>query len=46
MTFSVAAGLRIPVQRVDLRGELRVRRVGRQFSGVTADWTFGAAYRF
>lgn len=43
VTTPVAAGLRVvlPGRDVHLRGELRVRPVGREFSGVTADWLGG-----
>ncbi|MES3034065.1 MAG: hypothetical protein V4813_08710 [Gemmatimonadota bacterium] len=45
VTASTAAGLRVRVAAVDLRGELRVRGFGSEFSGAAAEWTFGAAYR-
>lgn len=47
-TASGAAGVRLgaPRTRLDARGELRVRGIGRGFSGSTAEWTLGAAYRF
>ncbi|MBX9853961.1 MAG: hypothetical protein K2Y26_00425 [Gemmatimonadaceae bacterium] len=32
--------------RVALRAELRVRGIGRNFSGSTAEWLGGLAYRF
>lgn len=48
VTASGAAGARVGVagDHTDLRGELRVRGVGRAFTGSTAEWTLGAAYRF
>ena len=46
ITASAATGVRIPITAVDLRGELRVRGIGTSFSAATAEWTFGAAYRF
>lgn len=47
-TVSGAGGLRVavPGTRVDARGELRVRGVGRSFTGSTAEWTLGTGYRF
>ena len=47
-TASTAGGLRItvPGAPMDLRAELRVRGIGRNFSGSTAEWTAGASYRF
>jgi hypothetical protein len=46
MTFSGAAGLRAAITRqVGLRAELRVRYFGAGFTGATADWTVGAAWR-
>jgi hypothetical protein len=47
-TASGAAGLRLglPGAPIDARGELRVRGIGRSFSGSTAEWTLGLAYRF
>lgn len=47
VTFSGAAGLRAAITRVvGLRMELRVRYIGTGFTGATADWTLGAAWRF
>ena len=47
LTLSGAAGVRAWVtDRVGLRGELRVRGIGRNFAGSTAEWTAGAAIRF
>ena len=47
-TASGAGGLRValPGGRVDGRGELRVRGIGRSFGASTADWTAGVGYRF
>jgi hypothetical protein len=46
-TVSGAAGVRAWVtDRLGLRGELRVRGIGRNFAGSTAEWTVGAALRF
>ena len=47
-TASGAAGLRValPGGRLDARGELRARGIGRYFSGSTAEWTAGIGYRF
>jgi len=46
ITFSGAAGLRAAVTRaVGLRMELRVRYFGTGFTGATADWTLGVAWR-
>ncbi len=47
ITFSGAAGLRAALTRaLGLRMELRVRYFGTGFTGSTADWTLGAAWRF
>ena len=46
VTASAAAGVRVPITAVDLRGELRVRGIGTSFGASAAEWTFGAAYRF
>ena len=47
VTASGAAGVRAwATQRVGLRGELRVRGIGRGFPSSTAEWTLGAAMRF
>jgi len=47
LTLSGAAGVRAWVtDRMGLRGELRVRGIGRNFAGSTAEWTAGAAIRF
>jgi hypothetical protein len=46
ITFSGAAGLRAAITReVGVRTELRVRYFGTGFSGATADWTLGIAWR-
>jgi hypothetical protein len=47
-TASGAAGLRLalPGAPIDARGELRVRGIGRSFTGSTAEWTLGLGYRF
>lgn len=47
-TASGAAGLRValPGGRLDARGELRARGIGRYFSGSTTEWTAGIGYRF
>ncbi|HEY9450997.1 MAG TPA: outer membrane beta-barrel protein [Gemmatimonadaceae bacterium] len=47
VTFAESAGLRAAITRqVGLRVELRIREFGEAFSGTTADWTLGAAWRF
>jgi hypothetical protein len=47
LTFSGAAGLRAALTRqVGVRTELRVREFGTGFTGTTADWTLGVAWRF
>lgn len=47
-TASLAAGVRaaLPGSRLDTRGELRVRGIGRNFGGSAAEWTAGVGYRF
>ncbi len=47
-TMSGAGGVRVPLAgaRVALRAELRVRGIGRNFSGSTAEWLGGLAYHF
>jgi hypothetical protein len=47
-TASGSGGVRfgIPTTALDGIAELRVRGIGRNFSGSTAEWTLGAAYRF
>ncbi|HEX6533270.1 MAG TPA: outer membrane beta-barrel protein, partial [Gemmatimonadaceae bacterium] len=47
LTLSGAAGVRVALNRAfGLRAELRVREFGLRFTGTTADWTLGAAWRF
>ena len=47
LTVSGAAGVRAWLgERLGVRGELRVRGIGRNFAGSTAEWTGGAALRF
>ncbi len=47
-TASGSGGLRfaVPGSALDVRAELRVRGIGRVFSGSTAEWTFGLGRRF
>ena len=46
-TASGAGGVRFDLgTRLDGSAELRVRGIGRGFSGSIAEWTVGAAYRF
>lgn len=47
-TASGAIGTRVlvPGTGLDTRAELRVRGIGSSFSGATAEWTVGLAYRF
>ena len=47
-TVSGSLGTRVlvPGTGLDARAELRVRGIGSSFSGATAEWTVGLAYRF
>ena len=47
-TASAAGGLRVvlPDYPLDVSGELRVRGIGSNFGGATAEWTLGLGYRF
>lgn len=47
-TASLSTGVRaaLPGSNLDARGELRVRGIGRNFGGSTAEWTAGVGYRF
>lgn len=46
ITFSAAGGLRAWItERLGARAELRLRGVGRRFTGSAAEWTLGAAWR-
>ena len=45
--ISAAGGIRAAISKEwDVRGELRVRNIGKLFTGATADWTAGFARRF
>ena len=46
LTMTVAGGVRAPIRdRLGIRAELRVRELGREFTGSTAEWTLGASWR-
>jgi hypothetical protein len=46
-TFSGAVGVRFALaEQAGMRGELRVRGIGTDFAGSTAEWTAGISYRF
>ena len=46
LTVSGAGGLRAWLsEQVGLRAELRVRGMGRRFTGSAAEWTLGASWR-
>jgi hypothetical protein len=46
-TFSAAGGARVAMtEQLGLRAELRVRGIGTNFSGTTAEFTAGVGWRF